>query len=104
MGWYFRDDGYHDPAGFNFWEEHHFFWGLLIQLVAFYLLMETLIDWRWCSALLGFGMWIEVDDWVQHSIQKLEIKEKGYYTTVTFWNWIFRPLYRLWARTKNWFK
>ncbi len=87
MGWYFRDTGPHNKGQFSFWEVHHFWHGFIIMGLSFLILMAT--HWPLWIVLTLFiiGVWNTLDDLAQHIIQKDEIKQSGYYRTVSFWHW-----------------
>ncbi len=83
---YFRKGKTH-WKGFGFWHLHHFFEGIVMVLVAFYLLFNTSVSLYWVYAIAACGLWFAVDDWVQHSVQRAEIEEYGFYVSVSFLNW-----------------
>lgn len=71
---------------YNFtpWEAHHFYIGLVLTAAGFLFLFNLSI----LSIILStLGIWISIDDIIQHFIQAREIKTQGFYTTVTFWHW-----------------
>jgi VanZ family protein len=76
-----------DPkTDFSLWRHHHFYVGLMLCLIAFILLFNESVDWlAW--AVLVLGLWNVIDDFLQHYIQKRELKKYGYWQTVTFWHW-----------------
>lgn len=83
---------------FSFFEAHHYFTGYLISLVGFFLLFYCNCNVV-SSALFLIGLWIVVDDYVQHFKQKQEIKKYGFYVSVSFWHWF--PYLILYKMTKN---
>jgi hypothetical protein len=94
---YFKQGDIHQASKFNFWEWHHFWGGLLVSIVGFW----VLFNWSFWAALpiLMIGLWVMIDDIVQHSVQWFEIemtkKENypGHYRTVTYLHWIFYKEY-----------
>jgi len=84
---YFRDTGPHHAKEFSFWQVHHFYHGIIIILISFLILMETLWPLWIVVTLFVIGIWNILDDMIQHIVQKDEIKRLGHYRTVSFWHW-----------------
>ena len=90
--WYCRDKKV-SADHFNFWEAHHYFWGLILMLIALYLLFSLNERHWWVQTMFWMGLWWTWDDWYQHSVQKRQIEEnelkynERFYTAHTFWNW-----------------
>ena len=95
MNWYFRTV---EPRyDFSWWAWHHFFSGFGIMLLGFIGIFYFWSLWVIIPILI-LGLWILIDDVVQHIIQREEISitgemakyaeppGKGYYRTVTFWH------------------
>lgn len=84
--------------GFSPVNAHHFYWGIILILVAF----ACLFWWNNTIAQITFifGMWLIIDDWVQHSIQKHEIEKYGYYRTLSFWHWFPYVILNLFKKRK----
>ena len=71
---------------FKFFASHHYFTGYLIWMVGFWGIFKLWPDWVvWTLGLLG--AWIVVDDWIQHWRQRKQVRNWGYYNTVSFWHW-----------------
>ena len=102
MNWYFRTV---EPRyDFSWIAIHHFFSGFLIMAVGFIGIFYLWSLWVIIPILI-LGLWILIDDVIQHIIQRREIKglyfketstsigyigfptAQGYYTTVTFWHY-----------------
>jgi len=85
MGFYFKKSKEKMTTGFSPIEAHHFYWGIILIFLAF----ASLFWWKENVAQWTFvvGMWFIIDDWIQHSIQRSEIKKYGYYQTLSFWHW-----------------
>ena len=82
----------------NLWEIHHYFTGYIGFIVCGLLSFYSIYYWADCLVkLFGFGsvmfLWIIADDWIQHYIQAKEMEKDGYYTTRSFWHWIFYKKY-----------
>ena len=76
-------------TGFSWWALHHFYSGFLILLAGFVMIFYVEIADFWPYSLISLGLWVMIDDVIQHLIQRFEIKRLGCYYTVTFWHWIF---------------
>jgi len=81
------------PASkFSFWQVHHYFTGYIAFILFGFLSFYGLFVWsKWLVSLFAFGsvisLWVIIDDWLQHYIQRGEIEKTGYYKTVSFWHW-----------------
>ena len=73
-------------GGFHWIELHHMYWGFISMFVGFVGIFE---DWNIfvVYGLLIAGLWMTLDDVVQHLIQRSERKKFGYYRTLSFLNW-----------------
>jgi len=86
--WYFRQGNPYGKNDFSFFQKHHFFWGIIIWLIAFFLEMTTsLSDWL-LNCIMMLGVWIGYDDYFQHQRQRRELKRHGVYRTKSFWHWV----------------
>ena len=80
---YFR----HGPVrtdGCDFWHRHHFFTGLGISLVGFWLVFEAS---HWCWTFFGLSLWVAGDDVAQHFRQVRQLRRYAYYDIYSFWHW-----------------
>lgn len=85
---------------FSFFCLHHFFTGYIIALVGFYGIFNFNI--LLSISIILFGLWIMIDDAVQHILQREQIKLYGYYTLCTFWHWFpYWVLYKLTGKFKE---
>ena len=83
--------------GFTWKSPHHFYWGVIISLAGFVALFHVP---AWLVVLpvgiMGFGLWVVIDDIVQHSIQLIT----GNFDFHTPWhNWYWGLLNWLLAKT-----
>ena len=87
-----------DPH-FSFFHWHHIFTGILLSLIGFYFIFNY--DVIFGIILILFGIWNIIDDAIQHAIQRKEINETGYYTTVSFLNWFPEMIFNKLKGKKN---
>ena len=78
-------------ANENGFDWHHEYTGSLLMFVGYYVpraysLSEFVIIV--VSLLFMIGLWMKIDDWVQH---RMQVKNKAYHS---FWHNIGKPLYR----------
>jgi hypothetical protein len=94
---YFKQGDLHPASKFSFWEWHHFWGGLVISIGGFWCIFYSFL--ALAVPLLILGLWVAIDDILQHMAQRFEIemsKKAGYpghYRTVSFWHWIFYKKY-----------
>lgn len=72
---------------FSPWAIHHFYSGGVITLFGFILMFQEIVQSWLYLFVMAIGLWVLIDDIVQHHIQKQEVKLYGYYVTVSFWHW-----------------
>jgi len=93
---YFKDG---EPKySMSVWEVHHYYTGYLAFILFGFLEFQALFVWSdfwvWFFLIgMAVSLWVIADDWIQHRIQRKELKEKGFYTTRSFWHWIFYKKY-----------
>lgn len=96
-------------VGYSFsWRKlHHSYTGLLIMAIGFTYLFWLSAPMVWGWLIMGFGLWLFIDDVIQHWLQRQQllgiklvrisdilnidhfsyIKLRGCYDIVTFWHW-----------------
>lgn len=71
-------------------ELHHFYTGGILALVCFWFGFEAYLP-QWLLTVLFsmgcFGLWVALDDLIQHYIQIKQWKAIGSYCKYSFWNW-----------------
>jgi hypothetical protein len=70
--------------GCTFWQRHHFFTGLGISLIGFWLIFQAS---HWCWFFFALSLWVAGDDVEQHRRQIKQLKTLYYYDTYSFWHW-----------------
>lgn len=88
--------------GFTFFAPHHFYWGLILLVWAFWDIFRTppWVDiWIWLR--VGVGLWLLLDDVVQHTRQKTDpdyhtLWHNAYWGFLTWVRARLRP-YPAWA-------
>lgn len=74
-------------TGFKAMALHHFYSGLLIAVFAFTLIFQLDVNPLKFYSIFILGLWMALDDVLQHLVQRHQIKTLGYYDVVSFWNW-----------------
>jgi hypothetical protein len=96
---YFKKEEPQSPTGFNLFQGHHYYWGMILIAFGFYGIFDWRISMTIVELSLVIGFWLVIDDLIQHIIQRREIKKTGVYVTISFWNWFPRLLWRkIWGR------
>ena len=95
---YFKTTTPKPASAFRFWEVHHYFIGEFLFLLFSFLGFYGIFIWSiWLVRLFGLAtlisLWVIIDDWIQHLIQRGEIEKTGEYKTVSFWHWIWYKKY-----------